>query len=133
MTRSLAAGSLVTLALLLSGCAQPGYIDVKTVPMKQAYERANDSGSTSARIKSLAATGAIVQPLDAPVPSIPIVEAPRVVMAYVYPWVDRNDQLHLGEWVGIPVTGFRWKTTTGDYRSIPNVGQAEPSIIGGQG
>lgn len=134
MTRSIVSfGGLLTLALLLSGCAQPGYIDVKTMPMKQAYDRANDSGASSAQIKNLAATGAIEQPLDAPVPSVPIVEAPRVVMAYVYPWVDRNDQLHLGEWVGIPVTGFRWKTQTGDYRAIPNVPQAEPSIVGRHG
>jgi len=130
--RSVVSVGFLLSAIILSGCAQPGYIDVKTVSMKKAYERANDGGSHSVKLKELANTGVIQQPLYAPQPGVPILEAPRVAMAYVYPWVDRNDALHLGGWVGIPLSGFRWKTQVGDFRSIPNTPQAEPSITGGK-
>ncbi|MDD2750540.1 MULTISPECIES: TraV family lipoprotein [Acidithiobacillus] len=117
----------IAIVVALAGCATPGHIVVKTMSMQDAYNHAQGGGSNI--VKQLAKSASFQQPLYTPPPGIGIVEAPKVAMAYVYPWVDANDTLHMGTWVGIPITGFRWKTS-GGVQSIPNVNQSESSISG---
>jgi len=113
---------------LMAGCAHPGHITVKTMSMQKAYKEAQGGGANV--VKELAASASHQQSLYTPPPGLGIVEAPKVAMAYVYPWVDANDTLHLGTWVGIPITGFRWRTSVGDVQDIGRVNQAQPSLTG---
>lgn len=39
---------------------------------------------------------------------VPLVAAPDVRLAFIYPWVDAEGTLHLPNWVAIPVRDFRW-------------------------
>ncbi|PKY09755.1 hypothetical protein B1757_13220 [Acidithiobacillus marinus] len=117
----------VAAASLLAGCATPGHVVVKTMSMQRAYHEAQGGGSNV--VKQLAKSAAFQHPLYTPPPGIGIVEAPKIAMAYVYPWVDANDTLHMGTWVGIPISGFQWKTS-GGIQAIPNVNQSQTSISG---
>jgi hypothetical protein len=105
----------------LAGCAHPATdVEVKTQSMRQAL----DGGQGSWRIEQAhasARTGLATDTLPSADPTA-WASTPTIAVAYVYEWIDRRGNRHLGEWVLVPVSGFDW-----DLNKRPDV-QAPVSI-----
>lgn len=102
---------LLSVMVALSGCATPATeVKVKTMSMDAAYQKAQGVSELGMLAKSY---GAVEKPVYRPAPSIGIVSAPDIRMVYVMPWVDNENNKHFGEWIAIPVHGYRWVMSDG--------------------
>ncbi len=94
------------LASLLSGCASPAdSVRVPTMPMQQAWTvRLPHQAAVIPTVRH----HALVYPAWIGHKPIPVVTAPVIRMAYLYPRTGQEGVLHYGEWIGIAVHGYRW-------------------------
>jgi len=90
-------------AIVLAGCATSATeIKVPTKSMEEAWKStAPDRGAEGAQGRVVGAVLRQEQPL-------PVVSAPDIRMAYVFPATDAEGNMHYGSWVALPIDTFKW-------------------------
>jgi hypothetical protein len=89
----------------LAGCAtSAAEIKVPTTSMEEAWKASSSDSSKGAD----AATGRVVGAVLRQDQPLPVVSAPDIRMAYVFPATDADGNMHYGSWVALPIDSFKW-------------------------
>lgn len=90
-------------ALVLAGCASSAtQVKVPTKSMEEAWKATStDRGAEAAEGRLDGAVLRQEQPL-------PVVSAPDIRMAFIFPATDAEGNMHYGSWVALPIDTFKW-------------------------